>query len=178
MIEAERTDQLPNPWRVFYTRARAEAKCEQRLQSDRIEVFLPKRTVVRQWSDRKQKVGQPLFQNYIFARVNERERIAVLQSPGIVQCVTFGGRPATVTQDEIDRLRIMQTRPEWLEPAEALLPGVCNEVTIDAGPLRGLSGVVVEHRGTTHLVVQIPSVKQAVKVIMPATYTQKVLSSA
>jgi transcription antitermination factor NusG len=177
MTEAKRTDPLSTPWRVFYTRARAEKTCEQRLTDARIEVFLPKHTVVRQWSDRRRSVSQPLFQNYIFARVDERERIAVLRSPGIVRCVAFGGRPATVTQDEIDRLRIMQTRPEWLEPVEALLPGVGNDVTIDSGPLRGLSGVVVEHRGDTHLVVQIPSVKQAVKVILPAAYAQTVSSS-
>ncbi len=160
-------------WRVFYTRPRAEKKCEQRLHNRRVDVFLPMRTVVRQWSDRKQKVRQPLFQNYIFAHVTEHDRIAVLRSPGIVRCVTFGGRPATVTPDEIARLRVMQARPEWLEPAELPLPGLGEEVTIESGPMQGLTGVVTEHRGRTHLVVQIPSIQQAVRVIMPAAHVQR-----
>lgn len=167
-----------NPWHVFYTRPRAEKKCEQQLKDHSIEVFLPKRTVVRQWSDRRKKVSQPLFQNYIFARVSEQERIAVLRTLGIVRCVAFDGRPATITPDEIHRLRIMQLHPEWLVPVDAPLPGLGSEIRIDAGPLRGLSGVVTEHRGDTHLVVQIPSIKQAVKVIIPAGYAQTSASAA
>jgi transcription antitermination factor NusG len=161
------------PWRVFYTRPRAEKACAHRLDNRRVEVFLPMRTVVRQWSDRRRKVHQPLFQNYIFARVTEQERIAVLRTPGIVRCVTFGGRPALVRPDEIRRLRIMQARPEWLEPAGAYRPDLGDEVTIDSGPLRGLCGVVIAHRKATHLVVQVPSIRQAVKVIIPAAHTRR-----
>ncbi|MFP4228422.1 MAG: transcription termination/antitermination NusG family protein, partial [Salinivenus sp.] len=43
-------------WRVFYTRARAEKKCETRLQDRGIDVLVPKKTEIRQWSDRKKKV--------------------------------------------------------------------------------------------------------------------------
>ena len=166
------------PWRVFYTRPRAEKKCEQRLKDRRVDVFLPIQTVVRQWSDRRRKINQPLFQNYIFARVTERERLMVLRSPGIVRCVAFGGQPAAVTPAEIDRLRILQTRPEWLEPTELPMPGLGEEVTVESGPMQGLTGMVVAHRGRTHLVVQIPSIRQAVKVIMPLTHVQNGLTAS
>lgn len=178
MIEANRTDRSQATWRVFYTRPRAEKKCEQRLENSLIEVFLPKRTVVRQWADRRQRVSQPLFRNYIFACVSEHGRIAVLRSPGIVRCVAFGGRPAVVSQGEIDRLRIMQARPDWLEPVDGPLPDVGDEVTVESGPLQGLSGMVAEHRGDMHLVVQMPSIKQAVKVIIPAAYVSQKTPSA
>lgn len=178
MPEFHRRETSAKSWRVFYTRARAEKKCEKQLEDDRIEVFLPKRTVVRQWSDRRQKVVLPLFPNYLFARVNERERIAVLRSSGIARCVTFCGRPAAVTEEEIDRLQIMQARTEWLEPAEKPRPDVGEEVIIESGPLEGLTGVVVEHRGDTHLVVEIPSIKQAVKVVIPVGSVQEESGSA
>ena len=42
-------------WRVFYTRARAEKKCEQRLEDRRIDVLVPKKKEIRQWSDRKKR---------------------------------------------------------------------------------------------------------------------------
>ena len=61
----------PGIWRVFYTRARAEKKCEERLQDRRIEVLVPKKKEVRQWSDRKKEVTVPLFRNYLF-RSEER----------------------------------------------------------------------------------------------------------
>ena len=69
-------------WRVFYTQARAEKKCEQRLVQRRVEVYLPTHKVVRQWKDRKKKVVEPLFRNYIFVRVDEQERLHVLRNCG------------------------------------------------------------------------------------------------
>ena len=89
---------LQQKWRVFYTQARAEKKCEQRLGQRGVEVYLPTHKVVRQWKDRKKKVVEPLFRNYIFVRVDEQERLHVLQTPGIVRCVSFGGTPAEVDE--------------------------------------------------------------------------------
>ena len=67
-------------WLVFYTRPRTEKKAEQRLLDRGYNVLVPKAEEVRQWSDRKKKVIIPLFRGYLFAQVNERSRIDVLQT--------------------------------------------------------------------------------------------------
>lgn len=97
-------------WRVFYTFPRAEKKYEQRLSDSGIETYLPKHTVVRQWSDRKKKVVEPLFRNYIFARVDERDRLRALRTDGIVRCVSFQGQPAVVRDEEIEQIRLALDR--------------------------------------------------------------------
>lgn len=159
-------------WRAFYTRARAEKKCEHRLKEKEIEVFLPIQTVIRQWKDRKKEVKVPLFRNYIFARVDERERIQVLRTPGIVRCIAFGGVLAEVTQEEIDQIKLLQSNPGWVKGMETTPNIIGNQVSIESGSLRGLKGEVVELRGETRLLIRIASLDMAIKVEVPYSLTK------
>jgi transcription antitermination factor NusG len=160
-------------WRVFYTAPRAEKRCEDRLERQGVEVLLPKAVVIRQWSDRKKKVVEPLFRNYIFARVDERERLQVLQAQGIVRCVSFGGQLADVSEGEIEALRIAQREPHRLTVVDLPLPEIGEQVVVTEGPLRDLKGEVTEHRGETHLIVRIPAIRQALRINVPASWVRK-----
>jgi len=156
-------------WRVFYTRARAEKKCEQRLQDRRIDVLVPTKREVRQWSDRKKEVEVPLFRNYLFARVDESDRLRVLETNGIVRCVHFHGEPARLRGETVEQLKQTQAAPDRLSVVD-LRPQVGETVTITDGPesLRGLTGEVREHRGQTAVLVRVDAIRQAVKVEVPA----------
>jgi transcription antitermination factor NusG len=158
---------LERRWRVFYTAPRAEKACETRIQERGIDVFLPKYSALRRWSDRKKEVIEPLFPNYIFAHVDEAGRLGVLRTPGIVRCVTFEGRPADVSEEEIEQLKILQQAPGRLALTAYRLPDVGTPVTVVEGPLRGLRGDVVEHRGQLHIVVQVNAIRQVVWVHLP-----------
>ena len=159
-------------WRVFYTQSRAEKKCEERLAERRVEVFLPKHKVVRQWKDRKKKVVEPLFRNYIFAHVDEHERLRVLKTPGIVRCVSFGSTPAEVDEGEVEQLQIAQKDPNRLQLVEFPVPGVGEEVTVTEGPLRGLHGEVIDHGGQYYVILRVTAIRQAVRVHVPAAWVQ------
>lgn len=160
-------------WRVFYTAARAEKKCEARLRERRIDVFLPKYETIRQWADRKKKVVEPLFRNYIFAQVDERERLAVLQTDGIVRCVVFNGEPAEVPGHEIEQLQIALRDPSKLDVIDYPRPAVGEQVIITGGPFQGLKGEVVQHRGQTHVLIRITPIRQAVRVNVQADWVQR-----
>ncbi len=160
-------------WRVFYTRARAEKKCEERLGQRCIEVYLPKCEVVRQWKDRKKKVIEPLFRNYIFAHVDEQDRLRALKTPGIVRCISFGGTLAEVDQTEIEQLKIAQQDPARLRIVDSPLPTLGEVVTITEGPLRGLRGEVAEHRGQYHVILYVTAIRQAVRVHVPAAWVHR-----
>lgn len=155
-------DELPRYWRVFYTAPRAEKKCRDRLNDQNIEVFLPTRTVERQWSDRTKTVVEPLFRSYIFAHVHERERLTVLRTDGIVRCVAFDGKIARVRDEEIEQLKEYQKHPDRLEVIDMPPPGT--EVSITEGPMKGMRGEVIEHRGSKRLVLRIDAIRQAVSV--------------
>lgn len=153
-------DNPPRYWRVFYTAPRAEKKCRDRLKDQAIDVFLPTRKVERQWSDRTKTVVEPLFRSYIFANVNERERLTVLRTNGIVRCVSFDGKIARVRREVIEQLKEYQKHPETLEVIDMPPPGT--EVTVTEGPMKGMSGEVIEHRGKKRLVLRIDAIRQAV----------------
>ena len=159
-------------WRVFYTQSRAEKQCEARLARREIDVFLPKCEVVRQWKDRKKKVIEPLFRNYIFACVDEQDRLRVLKTPGIVRCVSFGGTPALVDTTEVEQLKIAQQDPARLRLVDAPLPTLGKIVTITEGPLRGLRGEVAQHRGLYHIILRVTAIRQAVRVHVPAAWVE------
>lgn len=159
------------PWRVFYTMARAEKRCEERLDERQIDVFLPKRVTLRTWSTRKKRVIEPLFMNYIFARVDERERLSVLRTDGIVRCVSFRGKPATISDAEIEQLKLTQKVPDRLA-VDALRPPIGKKVTLVKGPLQGLTGEVIQHRGQLHVLVQVESIQQSVRVEVPSDWVQ------
>ena len=55
-------------WFVFYTYPKSERKVEAMLQEQGYETYLPCKTLIKQWHDRKKKNRVPLFPNYIFVR--------------------------------------------------------------------------------------------------------------
>lgn len=161
-------------WRVFYTRSRAEKQIEASLERQEYEVFLPKCEEIRQWKDRKKRVVLPLFPGYIFACVNERERLEVLQLDGVVRNVCMDGQPCSLTEDEIDQLRILQEDPYRISAVPiSELPKKGAHVTVTRGAFSGLKGEVRSRRGQTHVVVIVPAIKQAVRVIVPAEWVEE-----
>lgn len=159
-------------WRVFYTASRSEKKCEERLQQRYIDVFLPKYEVVRQWKDRKKKVLEPLFRNYIFAQVNEKERLQVLETPGIVRCVFFNGKSAEIANEEIEKLKITQNDSKRLSLLGHWVPPIGERVEVVEGPLKGLRGEVIEQRGQVYVLVRIDAIRQAVKINVPSSWVR------
>ena len=55
-----------NPWYAVYTKSRYEKKLADNLREKGIEAYVPLRKVVRQWSDRKKLVAEPLIRSYCF----------------------------------------------------------------------------------------------------------------
>jgi len=170
------TDASP-VWRVFYTRARAEKKCEERLQDRRIDVLVPKKKEIRQWSDRKKEVTVPLFRNYLFARVDEKDRLRTLRTNGIVRCVHFDGEPARLRKETVEQLKRTQQAPGRLSVAD-LRPPVGETVTITDGPMKGLTGEVRQHRGQSYVLVRVEAIRQAVKVEVPSDWVETDPASA
>ena len=64
----------PKYWYVLYTKPRHEFKAEAQINSLNIESYLPTNTVIKQWSDRKKKITEPLFKSYIFRKFKRTRR--------------------------------------------------------------------------------------------------------
>jgi len=94
-------------WLAFYTKPRQEFKTAELFGNLSIEYYLPTIITLRQWSDRKKKVRVPLFNGYVFARVDEKERLYAVQQESVVKVVSFSGKPSIVPEWQIESLKKM-----------------------------------------------------------------------
>lgn len=88
-------------WYAAYTAARHEKKVAAELKYRNLESYLPLYGSVRRWKDRRVQLELPLFPSYIFVRIPLAERLRVLQVPGVVRIVGFGGSAIPITDREI-----------------------------------------------------------------------------
>lgn len=155
-------------WYVLYTRARNEKKVAQRL-SAHYEVYCPLVSTVRQWSDRKKKVSEPLFKSYVFVRVSEFERQDVLKTPGVVCYIYWLGKPARVREEEINAIKLFT---EETESADVLSIEYNDTVHIDWGLFKGQEGKFLARQGD-HLILLVESLGQLIKAEVPVNHIKK-----
>ncbi|MWB94478.1 UpxY family transcription antiterminator [Flavobacterium sp. GA093] len=92
-------------WYVVYTKPKWEKKVSDKLNQLGIECYCPLVTRIRQWSDRKKKVEMPLFNSYVFVRLQDSDRNQIFQASGIVRYLFWLGKPAIVRDDEIEIIK-------------------------------------------------------------------------
>lgn len=150
-----------NKWYALYTKPRHEKIAEAAIQLKGIETYLPLNRVLRQWSDRKKWIEEPLFKGYVFVNGDNSECYKAIQSRGVMCMVSFSGRPAIVRDEEIFLLRNILREKADVEQVPHIQPGELVEIC--RGPLTGLSGVLQEYRGTSKIVLTFPSIQQHVR---------------
>ncbi len=140
------SDYLNTYWTAFYTKPRNEKKVAERLAKNGFEVYCPTRTIVKQWSDRKKKVSEPVFTSYIFAQVNEQARSEILQDQGVVSNVFWLGKPAIVRDHEILAIRSFLEDFPLAETQYGNFQ-LGNSVEVFSGPLCGQNGLIRRVQG-------------------------------
>lgn len=92
-------------WYAVYTRPRWEKKMSKKLFDMGIENYCPLKKVVRQWSDRKTTILEPIFKTYLFVKIEDASKWDIKKIPGIVNFVHWLGKPATIREEEILRIK-------------------------------------------------------------------------
>ncbi len=159
------------PWYAVHVRSNFERQVVQFLRGRRgPETFLPTYRTKSRRPDATAPVERPLFPGYLFARLAAPadERVAVLQAPGVVRLVEFGGRPAPVDDATIDSLRIIVADPSAARPHPLLREG--QAVRVVGGPFAGAVGRLSRARGRKpRLVVTIEILGRAAAVSVDLT---------
>lgn len=133
-------------WTAFYTKPRNEKKVAERLSEQGFNIYCPTRTVIKQWSDRKKKVKEPVFTSYIFANVDELERQEILRDQGVASSVFWLKKPVVIRDIEIKAIReFLEDYPE--AKAENLNLRYGQELEISDGPLKGEKGELIKRKG-------------------------------
>ena len=163
-------DNKDKKWFALYTKSRAEKKVKERFLQQNIACYLPTQKILKQWSDRKKWVDEPLFKSYIFVKIDYvNEYINVLSTDGVVNFVKIAGKPATIRDKEIENIVIaLKNKPEIELVSSSFPKGT--EVTVNFGAFKGISGEVVEHHGSNKLLIRIDTIGQAMLLELPASF--------
>ncbi|MGY3051902.1 transcription antitermination factor NusG [Pedobacter sp. UYEF25] len=162
---------LDNNWYVVYTYPNLEKRIYNDLTKRNIKAYLPLQLVIRQWSDRKKELQVPMFPNYLFVKSRERERFELLKVAGILKMITFNGKPAVLTEEEINNIRKFERLEFEVEPH--LVQG--DEVLIVNGPFTGLKGRLFSKRGKHRLGVHIQSIGQSLSIEIESSSIRKTM---
>jgi transcription antitermination factor NusG len=160
-------------WFALYTRPRSEFKAAEQLHECGIDYYLPVIQKIKQWSDRKKKITEPLLRGYIFIFADEKERIISLEQQSIVKCISDLGRPAKIPQWQIDNLKTMLDSNSELLIKEGLIPGAF--VRITAGPFMGVTGKIRHSEKGKTIAVSIDLLNRTVIAYLPKESTFEIV---
>lgn len=138
--------QLELQWFVLYTHARTERKVHTQLVKRGFNSFLPLRTIRRRTPQGMRELEVPLFSNYVFVQTTRNHLASLSKVPGLAECVSFGGRPAPVSEEEIKAIRRTCTR--------SFQGKVGDQVVVVRGNAAGTQGTVIGLPTQHKLIVQ------------------------
>ena len=165
---------MDKQWIVVRSKPRSEKVAHNELVKKNIEAYLPLLKERRKWSDRKKWVEFPLFSSYLFARIDIKDSIFVLQTQGVNTIVKFGKQIAIVQNSVIEAIRLAMEGGYQLEPVEYFVEG--NQVEVIAGPMKGVKGIVVKLKGQNRLIIKIDAIQQALSIQIESKFIRNLNS--
>jgi transcription termination/antitermination protein NusG len=146
-------------WYAVWTRSRHEKCVAEQCERKAVQTFLPLYETVRRWKNGRHRVQFPLFPGYAFVRIALKDRLEVMEVPGVVRLVGFNGRPLPIPDEEMDGLRRGLAAGIEARPHPYLTVG--RRVRIVGGPLRGMAGILVRRKGLYRVVVSLNLIVQS-----------------
>ena len=145
-------------WFAVFTVPQNEKSVVRPLGLREIESFLPAYETVRVYKNRQRvKTTLPLFPTYLFVHINIRERVRVLESPGVLQIVGNGRESVPVADTDIETLRA-SVNARLVEPYRDLVIG--EKVRVKSGVLQGVQGTLVRRSGGDRFVLSFETINQ------------------
>lgn len=141
-------------WYAIHTRSHFEQKVYDGLCGKSIEVFLPRIQVMSRRRDRRKKIFLPMLPGYVFVHTDLRaqEYYSILKTAGVVRFVGFKGKVVPAKEEEISNLMVLDGTDRTVQNRAYMKKGEL--VMIMEGPLKGLVGFYLRHKGqASHKVI-------------------------
>lgn len=154
-------------WVAVWTRSRQEKSVYERLLGAGLEAFLPLLKVPSTRKDRRKMIQTPAFPGYLFARVRGSQDHIVRYTRGVVRIL--GPTPtqySIVPDDRIEAVRRIVESELQVDPFPYIKVG--SPVRVKSGPLRGLSGYLMQKRRKLRFVVTLDLLRKGVAVEVSA----------
>jgi transcription antitermination factor NusG len=130
---------------------------------------------MRQWSDRKKKVEVPLFNSYIFVKIDEYRIVDVLKFPGVSWSIKHNGKPAFLRENEFDLIKRYLETGLFIEASNEksnMLEG--DQVKVLDGPLKGFKGILNRKKSENLFTIFIDSLNYSLTVQLESAVLEKI----
>jgi transcription termination/antitermination protein NusG len=140
-------------WYALHTRSHFEQKVFEGISGKSVEAFLPKIQVMSRRKDRRKKIFIPLLPGYVFVRFEMEPETywEIIKTIGVVRMIGFMGKPVCAKDEEIESLMILNGTDRTVHNRTFMKTG--DRVMIMEGPLKGLVGFYLRHKGQSEKVV-------------------------
>jgi len=161
-------------WYPLYTRSRAEKTTQEALAKKNIISYLPLKKVLKQWSDRKKIVEEPLLKSYLFVYISAKEYAEVLMTNGVSRFIYFSGKIASIPDKQLADLKLLLANAKDLEVIEYDI-SLGEKVLIKAGPFKGIIAELVSLKSKKSIVLRLQDIGYSILIntsmafIEPAT---------
>ena len=146
-------------WYAVRTRSNHEKRVAERMGHRSIEHLLPLYSSLRQWKDRKVSLLMPLFPGYVFVRLCVRDRLRVLEVPGVAGLVGTRSQAVPLADDEIRAIQGCVNAGSRIAPHPYLSVG--NRVRVRSGPFCGIEGIIVRTNNKANLVISLSLIQSS-----------------
>lgn len=158
-------------WYAVYTRHQHEKTVARILTMKGFETFLPLYQVRRRWQDRVKLLSLPLFPCYVFLRGDLERRLDIVTTPGMHAFVLSAGRPASISDVQIDGIRRGVESGAYMEPHPFVKSG--DWVRVKSGSLEGIQGILVRKKSLYRLVLSVEMLGKAAAVEVDVTQVER-----
>lgn len=148
-------------WYAIYTRAKAEKRVFESLSRNDFQAFLPMIKRMRQWSDRKKMVDEPLFRSYVFIFIEEKNLYNALDVFGALKFVSFERKAVAIPERQIEAIKHFLEDPEEDDENVEYTKG--QMVRVKSGAMEGLIGTLITIKNKHRLEVMIDAIGQVIR---------------
>ena len=153
MIDTYQATEYQLKWYAIHSRSRHEDVVCKGLQKKLIDAFLPKMQVMSRRKDRRKRILIPILPGYVFVHsdLNPDQHLDILKTYGVVRIIGIQGKPVPVKDEEIASLMTLHGTDRTVRNQAYMKKG--DRVMIMEGPLKGLTGFYLRHKGKVDKVV-------------------------
>ncbi len=165
-------DDAKPKWFAIYTRYKREKLVLKSLERKGILAYLPINKVIRRWDRKVRSVELPLFNCYLFVKINKTDYIKVLETENVLNFVRFSKNLISIPEREINLLKRITGECTNIELEEELITEG-DEVEIISGNLTGLRGVLIEKNNKKKFKVKLDYLNYSLLIEVDANLIRK-----
>lgn len=137
-------------WYVIYTKPKWEKRVADQLTQLGVNCYCPLIKTTKQYSDRKKTLEVPLFSNYVFVQLADKDRNLVFLSRGAIRYLYWLGKHAIVKDKEISTIK------EWLTEDAVISISQYNvgeTIKVNSGPFLNHDAVIKEVTNSHYVLI-------------------------